>query len=232
MVEVVKNSIAKKNYKRAVITSIVASAVIGSSAWYVNTNHQKINIPSYEVERVIDGDTFETKEGIRIRLYAENAPEMGRCGSEEAKNLLTNLISNKKLSLKVMYIDEYRRLESYVYSQDGFVNEMMLKSGWTRIDKRDDSESNVINPAGEYAQSKSLGIYSKQCLSNEPEKPNCLIKGNVRHGREAMIYTLPGCQTYDVTVVQKDQGDMWFCTEAEAKKAGFVRSGNCHDSIK
>lgn len=223
---------ARKTYKRAVIATVIASAVIGSSAWYVNIYHQKINIPSYEAERVIDGDTFETKEGIRIRLYAENAPEMGRCGSEQAKSLLTDLVSNKKLYLKVMYVDTYGRLDSYVYSKDGFVNEMMLKSGWTRIDKRGDAESNLIDPAGEYAQDKGLGIYGPLCLSNEPENPNCLIKGNVRHGREDMIYTLPGCQTYDVTVIQKDQGDQWFCTESEARKAGFVRSGNCHDNIK
>ena len=40
------------------------------------------------VSRVIDGDTFDLKNGTRVRLLDVESPEIGLCGSEEAKRRL------------------------------------------------------------------------------------------------------------------------------------------------
>ncbi len=74
-----------------------------------------------------------------------------------------------------------------------------------------------------------LGVYSPLCLSKEPEKPNCIIKGNVGGNNQVKLYSVPGCTGYKQTLIEKDLGDQWFCTEAEAKKAGFKRAGGCPD---
>lgn len=47
----------------------------------------------------------------------------------------------------------------------------------------------------------------------------CLIKGNIsENGR---IYHLPGSPWYDQTVIDESRGERWFCTEAEAREAGW-----------
>ena len=47
----------------------------------------------------------------------------------------------------------------------------------------------------------------------------CLIKGNVSdRGR---IYHLPGSDAYDKVRIDPGKGERWFCTEDEARAAGW-----------
>ena len=52
----------------------------------------------------------------------------------------------------------------------------------------------------------------------------CLIKGNVSYGTGERIYHVPGQAYYDATVINEDHGERWFCTEAEARAAGWRKS--------
>jgi endonuclease YncB( thermonuclease family) len=55
------------------------------------------------------------------------------------------------------------------------------------------------------------------------EKDNsgrCLIKGNI-NGKGERIYHLPGSRWYERTVVNPASGERWFCSEAEARSAGW-----------
>ncbi len=49
---------------------------------------------------------------------------------------------------------------------------------------------------------------------------DCLIKGNVSSKGER-IYYVPGGQWYDRTRIDPAKGKPWFCTEEEAKAAGW-----------
>ncbi|MFD1944264.1 hypothetical protein [Paradevosia shaoguanensis] len=51
----------------------------------------------------------------------------------------------------------------------------------------------------------------------------CNIKGNVSTKGER-IYHMPGQKYYDDTVIQSSHGERWFCSEAEARAAGWRRS--------
>ena len=35
------------------------------------------------------------------------------------------------------------------------------------------------------------------------------------------IYHLPGSDSYDITVIDERSGERWFCSEAEARAAGW-----------
>jgi len=48
---------------------------------------------------------------------------------------------------------------------------------------------------------------------------NCRIKGNI--SSSGRIYHLPGSVNYDRTVIDTGKGEKWFCSEAEAKAAGW-----------
>ena len=53
--------------------------------------------------------------------------------------------------------------------------------------------------------------------------PSCNIKGNV-NSRGERIYHTPALRDYDRTNVRPEEGDRWFCTEEEARAAGFRRA--------
>jgi micrococcal nuclease len=218
-----KPSVSKKK-----IAGVIAGTIIaGSSFFILKSGNHKFILPAYQSIEVYDGDTFMTKEKQNIRLASVDAPERDRCGYKEATKELEKLIKNKPLYLKVRFFDLSKRLVSYVYSPQGSVNVQMAKSGWGRVNTSRDSERDALLEASQYAKEHELGVYSSLCFSKEPEKPGCVIKGNISTKGNTKKYLVPGCTGYPITLVEKDLGDSWFCTEAEAKKAGFERAGGC-----
>jgi len=223
-----KSSSSKKKIAGIIATTIIA----GSSFWVLKSGKHQFVVPAYHSVKVYDGDTFMTKEKQNIRLASVDAPDRGNCGYKEATEELKKLVENKPLYLKVRFFDQSKRLVSYVYSPQGSVNVQMVKSGWARANTSNDSEQAALKTASQYAKEHELGVYSPLCFSKEPEKPGCVIKGNVSSHNNVKKYSFPGCTGYPQTLIEKDLGDRWFCTEAEAVKAGSERAGGCPDSIK
>jgi endonuclease YncB( thermonuclease family) len=195
--------------------------------------HWKLSreIPAYEVARVIDGDTFETRERQQIRLAHIDAPDTGLCGSKHAKEALEKYILGQPVYIKVLWQDTFGRLVSVVYTPDIFVNAEMVRNGYAVYYPRSRSttESGIVKRAGEQAREKGAGVNGLPCTQTEnPEKPECRIKGNVRVGTNNRTYHLPGCNNYKNTEIELHLGDRWFCSEAEAIKAGFVKAGGCN----
>lgn len=54
--------------------------------------------------------------------------------------------------------------------------------------------------------------------------PGCRIKGNVSLNTGERIYHVPGQEWYDETVISPRYGERWFCTEDEARQAGWRKS--------
>lgn len=208
----------KKNIAVRVLGVSLVAAAIGSQVW--------LNNISYKVNRVIDGDTFETMEHQRIRLADTDAPETGLCGSDEAKKQLGKLIFNKQVFLKVLYKDNFDRLISWVYTSDGSVNEAMTKSGWAVYGQKTAKLNEALVTAKNQAKNAKKGVYSPLCTqTTNPSRPNCSIKANAISGR----YHFSGCGQYNNTDVQLYLDDQWFCTEMEAQKAGFIKGADCFD---
>ena len=61
-----------------------------------------------------------------------------------------------------------------------------------------------------------------QCANGcaEPPDPSCTIKGNVNSKGER-IYHVPGGAFYNRTDINPSEGDLWFCSAADAQAAGF-----------
>ena len=63
------------------------------------------------------------------------------------------------------------------------------------------------------------------CVLESSERPvgpgngRCRIKGNV--SKSGRIYHLPGTASYDDTRIDPSKGERWFCTESEAREAGW-----------
>jgi len=68
--------------------------------------------------------------------------------------------------------------------------------------------------------------------SPEPEEEeqvsdSCEIKGNISSNQEK-IYHLPGCGSYNATKINEADGERWFCSEQEARDAGWRKAENCN----
>ncbi len=215
--------------KGAVIAA--AAATIGGGAWLsVSFNGSKpFLLPAYRAEEVIDGDTFMTKEIQYIRANTYDAPELDMCGGQEAKKELEKLILGKDIYLKVNYHDSGGRLMASVYTKNGLVATKMLESGWVELNDRGNLDLPELKIARDKAEAEKRGLYSELCTQTiNKENPKCKIKANVGRN-DAKIYSFPGCNIYNIVSVQLHHGDQWFCTEAEAKKAGFRKAENCPD---
>jgi micrococcal nuclease len=182
----------------------------------------------FQVQRIIDGDTFIIEGNRQIRLMSVNAPEVGLCGSDQATNKLTELISGKKVRLEGEINDHFGRFLALVYIDDQLINEQMILSGWARFTSTASSASDTLKSAFQKIKDQKLGIFSSLCYqTSNPENSKCNIKGNVREGKKT--YFFPGCGNYSNVVLELDQGDQWFCSEKDALSAGFTKSANCYN---
>ena len=205
-------------WKKAIIGSTVAVSV-GLGFWASQA--------VYTVDHVIDGDTFVTTENRYVRLDSVNAPELNYCLGKEAKEELEKLVLHKKVYIKTSYVDGHKRLISTVYTVQGNVGEELLKKGLATFKDKGTQGKTNLSKVAKTARTDKVGVYSEKCtqLINKVS-PKCDIKGNIKDGNK--IYHYRGCGAYSTTFVQLFLGDKWFCSESEAKSAGFVRAPNCH----
>lgn len=205
----------------------LVGALAAGTLWVGNDKLHLFPMPGYEVDRVIDGDTFMTKEGQRIRVASTEAPELTNCGGEAAKARLEELVLNQPLYLKVVYQDFYHRQVSLVYSGKTFINEQMLKDGYSYYYRASPGKiGEQLQQAGEQARTQKKGIFGSDCTQAvNPKQPECNIKANI--GQQDNIYYLPDCGVYPNVILELYKGDQWFCTEAEAIKAGFRKPAQC-----
>lgn len=181
---------------------------------------------AYRVREVIDGDTVVTTENQMIRIADIDAPELGKCKSDEAKTFLTKLVINQPVFLKIRYRDKFNRLVADTYTKEGSVGTRILEAGlavWSRYDNKSNPEMKSVF---EKARENKLGIFSETCTQQENKsQPTCQIKANNREGVKQ--YRFPGCGQYQATLVQLWAGDEWFCTEKEAVAAGYNKGQDC-----
>jgi hypothetical protein len=59
--------------------------------------------------------------------------------------------------------------------------------------------------------------------STAAQQGECNIKGNVST-RGERIYHVPGQKYYNDTEISRSHGERWFCSEQEARAAGWRRS--------
>ena len=68
---------------------------------------------------------------------------------------------------------------------------------------------------------QSVGASCPQGCVSQPD-PSCRIKGNVNTTRDTNIYHVEGeSASYGRVNMKEAEGDLWFCTRAEAEANGF-----------
>jgi endonuclease YncB( thermonuclease family) len=193
--------------------------------------------------RVIDGDTL-TLNSIRIRLHGIDAPETNqscnrgnntswRCGTASTKTL-KELIENFEVTCVKRDVDRYGRIVAVCSANGINLNARMVSLGMA-VAYRKYSKDYVGQEASANAARRGMwsGEFvmpwdwrrgkrstSKTAANNTNSPTGCQIKGNISSKGER-IYHTPGSRWYAKTVVSVDKGERWFCTEVEAKGAGW-----------
>lgn len=52
----------------------------------------------------------------------------------------------------------------------------------------------------------------------------CVIKGNISINTGERIYHVPGQEYYNPTRISPEYGERWFCSEADARAAGWRKA--------
>lgn len=188
---------------------------------------KRIVNPGELVTEVIDGDSFKIKNKQTIRLSSLDAPALEYCMGKEAKNALEQKILNKKVILRDVKTDIFRRIMALVYIDGILVNEYLIKNGLAVTTREGMDETKNIKAANDFARANSLGVYSPECYQKDPPDPKCQIKGNIDDRTKKKEYLIPVCRHYSKAIIEKNMGETWFCSEKEAKTAGFSLSSDC-----
>ena len=200
--------------------------------------------------RVVDGDSLEVA-GERIRLHGIDAPERAqtcraggarwRCG-ERATRRLRERIGGRTVACEERDRDRYGRVVAVCRAGGEDLNAWMVERGFALAYRRY-SRAYVDEEAaakrarrglwrGDFVapwdwrrgeRLKGATVERVQDAGGSGSSGNCRIKGNVSRSGER-IYHVPGAQHYERTRISTGKGERWFCSEGEARAAGWRKA--------
>ena len=207
-----------------VITYLFLTASLLLNAFLLNRPASDSGI---KVLGVIDGDTLVLDGKVRLRLRHVDAPELEYCGGEEAKKQLEDLVSGQSVRVEEKIMDQSGRPMALIYVGSTLINQIMLESGLVRYHSDKTTQTEILKAAANQAKNDKLGLFGVCVQTENPDQPKCNIKANIDKSTKTRLYYLPGCVQYKTTLVEKDLGEDWFCSETEAQTAGFIRAATC-----
>ncbi len=189
--------------------------------------------------RVVDADTIRVG-GETVRLFGIDAPEIGQpcrrngetfdCGRWAAA-AVADAFSGRRAECDDRGLDRYGRTIAKCTVDGQDMGATIVLSGLAEAFRRysDDyigvEKEAVFQGRGiwsvEMARPSDFRDTGVTSASGAPSG-GCAIKGNISsNGR---IYHLPGQEHYAKTRISTAKGERWFCTEAEARAAGWRRA--------
>lgn len=187
------------------------------------------------------------------QLCSDQNSKSVRCGARSADALATYLAKSQPAHCSIVGTDQYGRLIGICKRQDGRdVSEWLVRNGhaldWPRhsggryqiyqqaaMDERTGLWAGSFDEPWVWRKQQAepeLAVTKRQPKSEPSARPlgliqsvdgGCVIKGNIS-AEGARIYHVPGQKYYDRTKINRSAGERWFCSEAEARGAGWRRS--------
>jgi endonuclease YncB( thermonuclease family) len=197
---------------------------------------------------ITDGDSLEIG-ATHLRLYGVDAPEgrqsctrAGRdwsCGDEAARKL-RSLVGSATIVCTQRDVDDYERVVAVCRNGRVDLAAEMARAGlavaYLRYSRDYVDEENEARAArrglwaGEFEaperfrrqerRESAAPAAEAQRRAATSRRDGCQIKGNI-NGAGERIYHTPDSPAYGPTQIDEDRGERWFCTEAEARAAGW-----------
>jgi endonuclease YncB( thermonuclease family) len=191
--------------------------------------------------RVVDGDTFDVG-GTRVRLHGVDAPENAQtCLDEDgdswacgdwATDGARDLWEGRPATCEIIETDRYGRAVSRCAVGGLDIGATLVSRGmalayveYSRdyVSQQVEAEAarvglwrGTFQAPWDWRRDPDLGVTDVTAVAADDD---CLIKGNI--SGSGRIYHLPGSPHYDRTGIDESAGERWFCTEEEARAAGW-----------
>ncbi|WP_306418437.1 thermonuclease family protein [Pseudoprimorskyibacter insulae] len=198
--------------------------------------------PSGRVD-VVDGDTIHVGQ-VTVRLHGVDAPELAqtcaradgtvwRCGSWAAQEA-ERRFGGKSATCTTRDVDRYGRIVATCRVDGQDMGQVLVQNGiafafrqysmaydldekGAAIARRGLHAHDVMPPSQYRAQQRNA------VASTDAPDAACPIKGNIS-GKGNRIYHMPGQRDYARTSIRTENGERWFCSEADARAAGWRRA--------
>ncbi len=154
----IKKRLTWKKLRKAGVATVFIPGIL--LAWYVKTGKlnnfdkyykAKMVFPdSGLIETVENGDTFDLRSGVRIRMLLIDSPARGKEGYEEAGEFLEKLIKDKRVWLEYdrYQNDKYGRILAWVWvnceSKPKFKRSVLYAFNGESIKRRADRKSKRV----------------------------------------------------------------------------------------
>ncbi|MCT4559602.1 MAG: thermonuclease family protein [Pelagimonas sp.] len=195
--------------------------------------------------QVIDGDTMQIGRA-RIRLFGIDAPEVQQhCGAPDGPIWGCGAWASAEVSARyegrfarceALAVDRYGRTVGRCFVDGQDLGAELVASGLAFAYQE---YSTAYLPAQRAAARRKAGLHATGVQSpqayrkarrengmlRQAEAKGCAIKGNLSH-TGARIYHVPGQAMYERTRVSTRRGERWFCSERQAKQAGWRRAAD------
>ncbi|TNF17802.1 MAG: thermonuclease family protein [Rhodobacteraceae bacterium] len=192
--------------------------------------------------RVIDGDTLDVGQ-TRIRLFGIDAVEASQscrhpvegdwsCG-RDVKREVGEWLNGRTLRCTREDTDRYGRMVATCWLGEVDVGGALVDAGlafaYPKYSARYETRQARALKAGrglwtsvvlrpDLYRDRSGALADVQAVQGQ-----CRIKGNISSKGEK-IYHVPGQAYYDKTRISPQKGERWFCSEAEARQAGWRKA--------
>lgn len=191
--------------------------------------------------RVIDGDTWDVG-GVRVRLFGIDAPEADQtctdsdgidwpCGGWVSREVRKRYQGKTARCVEVA-TDRYGRSVSKCSVNGRDAGRDLVSDGLAfayrrySMDYDLDEKAAAVNGRGLHGskvQAPAAWRAQKRRKASGAPAGGCVIKGNIS-SRGVRIYHLPGQEHYDRTRISPGKGERWFCSQAEARAAGWRKA--------
>lgn len=186
-----------------------------------------------------DADTLHVGNVI-VRLFGIDAPETDQtckrangkiwsCG-KWATRQARRKYQGKTAQCQRLDIDRYGRSVARCFSAGQDIAEALVRLGIAQAYQRyamdyvsAEKEASIADRgiwAGTLEDPAAFRAAKRNAVQIAPA--DCRIKGNI--SKNGKIYHAPGQKYYGQTKISAARGERWFCTEAEARSAGWRKS--------
>lgn len=176
------------------------------------------------------------------RLCQDAADKSYRCG-QVAALALANRIGEANISCEPRDTDRYGRTVAVCRKGEEDLNAWMVSKGYAMAYQRYSRDyvgsettaralkrglwAGTFDPPSDWRRAKRAGGVETRpetgkppSVASAPVQSACAIKGNISRNDDK-IYHLPGTRDYDRTVIDTGSGERMFCSEVDAKAAGW-----------
>lgn len=151
----------------------------------------------------------------QVKCFEEDRDRYGRivaeCSTSDNKTVLNAAM------VKAGWAVEYKQYSDGRYDQEEveakrekrglWAGQFVVPANWRRGERLPSEDGKAVTPADTRTTSAAGG------------KDGCRIKGNI--SSSGKIYHLPGGRSYDDTRIDESKGERWFCSEGDARAAGW-----------